>query len=63
MIELIFSFFNARKDLPESLKKDLLWLIGKEICQLIKPKEVENKEGEDWSVSVIMQSDILSGGL
>ena len=32
MIELIFDFFNNRKDLPESLKKDLLWLIGKEIC-------------------------------
>jgi hypothetical protein len=32
MIELIFDFFNTRKDLPESLKKDLLWLIGKEIC-------------------------------
>ena len=32
MMELIFEFFTTRKDLPESLKKDLLWLIGKEIC-------------------------------
>ena len=33
MMELIFDFLNTRKDLPESLKKDLLWLIGKEICE------------------------------
>ena len=33
MMELIFDFFMSRKDLPETLKKDLLWLIGKEICE------------------------------
>lgn len=44
--------------------KDLLWLIGKQICQLIKSVQFDEEvsSGES-SLSVIMQSDSLSGGL
>ena len=63
MMELVFDFFSSRKDFSESLKKDFLWLIGKEICEKIKPLENDSNQEEDWSVSMVMQSDLLSGGL
>ena len=42
MSALIIAFIKERKDLPQSLLKDLIWLIGKQVCQLIKPMEPTN---------------------
>ena len=64
MNSLIFDFVKSRTDLPESLLKDLLWLLGKQVCQLIKAVQAEEEvsTGES-SLSIIMQSDSLSGGI
>ena len=63
MTLLITDLIKERKDLPQSLLRDMLWLVGKQICELIKPLTFKEEPNVDSSINLIMQSDLLSGGL
>lgn len=54
MTGLILVIINERQYLPSAVQKDLLWLLGKQVCQLIKPLNILDGEGVDSPLSLIM---------
>ena len=52
-----------KDDLPEALKRDLLYLVGRKILELNDLDLGDDKLDEQSSSNLIVQSNLLSGGL
>ena len=61
--ELAVEILLEKDDLPEALKRDLLYLIGRKILELNDLDLGEDQSDESSSQSLIVQSNLLSGGL
>lgn len=60
---LIIELIKTRKDVPAPLLRDLNWFIGRQIVQLMDVEEEEDSVPDNAGTSLIMHSDLLSGGL
>ena len=52
-----------RKDLPKGLKRDLFCLIGRKILDMVNPELTDENVKSNSATNLIMQSNLLSGGL
>ena len=61
--ELAVELITAKDDLPEAVKRDLLYLIGRKILDLNDLDLSDESIDETSSSSLIIHSNLLSGGL
>ena len=59
---LALDMLKNSKDFPKALRHDLFCLVGRHVLDMVNPPKEENLN-VDQSINLIMQSDLLSGGL
>ena len=60
---IILDLIKNGKDFPKMLQHDLFCLCGRQILEMVNPSKVEDSLNVDFATNLIMQSNLLSGGL
>ena len=61
--KVAIEMINKGKELPKALKHDLFCLIGRKVIDQVHPSKLDENQSVSSGTSLIMKSNLLSGGL